>query len=171
MSLYNLSDDLYIEHKVLEIYGNRPLTQKLFEIMQDYEAIEFKSHNFNQSLDRLPSHIKYVDLSSTLYFTYELNNLPPGLLGIAFNTWCNCYKYCENLPYGIKYICFNGTRSIDINNILTIVPNSIRYICTSTQIYTIENYKIVKRKYIKYKDIEYATINIRHFLNELFIKN
>lgn len=160
MSFYNLSEDT--EYKVLEIWGNQPLTPKLLELLKDYEAIVIKQFDFNQSLDRLPSNIKFIDLSTVHYFDCELNNLPSSLVGIFlnFNTYYDfnnisnnihfnneLFKYCENMPYGLKYLLlhphshWNTTEFI--NQLIILLPNTIQYICVGNTRYHINNGNII----------------------------
>lgn len=129
-------------YKILTIKDNQPLSLERLDILKDYDGIEFKSGHANQLLSRIPSNIKYIDLSITSSYDKPLENLPYGLIGIAFSYLMTTtyIQYCianiPLLPHGVKRIYIF---QIDIADLINILPSSVEYVGIGPSIFRIEH--------------------------------
>lgn len=134
-------------YKVLDIYGNDPLSLDILENMKQYEGVCFT--NFNQSISRLPSNIKFISLSHNYNIDeHNLHNLPYSLLGISFyaNKEPTILQYCEYLPYGLKKVFITGNCNLTHDfyiRLMNILPNSIENIYINSTMYSIKNKEII----------------------------
>jgi hypothetical protein len=107
------------------VNGNAELNNDFINILEPYDTIIFESIHFNQSLDKLPYHIKYIDLSSSTKFNKPLENLPPNLIGIALPS--DPYGM---FAYSIHIIHTNYKQKLTemTMNMLSYLPHGIKYI-------------------------------------------